>query len=707
MRLSILLLAMTWFPTAVFGDEGTDFFERKIRPVLVEHCYECHSSKAQKAMGGLELDTKARMRDGGDSGAGVVPKSLDESLILDAIRYESFEMPPTGKLSDEIIRDFEKWIRMGAPDPRKADHSVAGNKPASDIDWLTAKNHWAFQPPRSQPMPSLSSNNGVQNRIDQFVRHRQQALGLEHNETADDVVLLRRLTFDLTGLPPTLKQTSSFLKAATQDRESAINQLVDELLASPAYGEHWAAMWLDLMRYAEDQAHIVGNNKSLFYPNAYLYRDWLIQAFNADMRYDTFIQLQLAADQITPDDPDDDVALGFVGLGPKYYNRGSQEVKADEYEDRVDTVTRGLLGLTVACARCHDHKYDPIATEDYYALAGVFASTDMFNRPLNESVKQKNGAAKEPKDALHIIRDTKPVDLHVMIRGDVKIKGDLVPRRFLRVLSGQSEPTPFTRGSGRWDLAESIASPDNPLTARVIVNRVWAQHFGRGLVRTNSNFGVLGDQPSLPRLLDDLAFRFMENGWSLKWLHREIVRSSVYQQSSELSEIGQQLDEDNAYLWRMPRRRLSIEQWRDAILSVSGELVSSVGGPSMEPFAVDSNRRTLYSSRSRFQQDATLVRFDFPDSNSHAANRVETTTPLQKLFVLNAPYLLRRAETLAERIEASSGKDVERIEFAYRLLFSRSPRATEVELGQKFVQTANWSRYAHALLASNEMFFLD
>ncbi|MCA9046687.1 MAG: DUF1553 domain-containing protein, partial [Planctomycetaceae bacterium] len=437
----------------------------------------------------------------------------------------------------------------------------------------------------------------------------------------------------------------------------------------------------------------------------YLYRDWVIQSFNNDLPYDVFIRLQLAADSLTPEDTNDDVALGFIGLGPKYYRRNAPEVMADEYEDRVDVVCRGLLGLTVACARCHDHKFDPIPTEDYYALAGVFASTEMVNLPLNEEVEVEKGQAKNPEESRHVIRDRDPKDLNVMIRGDVNTKGELVPRRFLRALT-EHDPQPFAHGSGRADLAECITTPTNPLTARVIVNRVWGEYFGTPLVRTTSNFGALGELPTHPELLDDLAFRFMENGWSLKWLHREIVLSATYQQSSDIIAEKTGVDEANRLLWRMNRRRLKVEQWRDALLSVTGQLDASVGGKSINPENVEEHRRTVYAERSRFQLNPLLARFDFPDPNAHAAGRVQTTTPLQKLLVMNSPFMNAQAKQLETRF-AELEQNSARVDAMYQTLFARMPSEQERQLALAYLENGNWHDYGHVLLASNEFVILD
>ncbi|MEZ5941760.1 MAG: PSD1 and planctomycete cytochrome C domain-containing protein [Planctomycetaceae bacterium] len=699
-----LLGCLAICPTAS-ADEATDFFESKIRPVLIERCYKCHSQEGNAYKGGLTVDSREAIRRGGESGAAVVPEKLEESLLLDAIRYESYEMPPDGKLPDEVIHDFETWIRMGAPDPRDEKADPTQQRTKAEIDWEVARQHWAFQPPQPAELPEVPNAERCQTRIDYFVRSQLQENGIAPNNPADDRTILRRLYFDLVGLPPTAQQAAAFYAAAKENRTEAITQLVDELLASPHYGEKWTALWLDVMRYAEDQAHIVGNNKELFFPNAYLYRDWVIQSFNNDLPYDEFIRLQLAADSLTPEDTNDDVALGFIGLGPKYYRRNAPEVMADEYEDRVDVVCRGLLGLTVACARCHDHKFDPIPTEDYYALAGVFASTEMVNLPLNDEVEVAKGQAKNPEESRHVIRDRSPTDLNVMIRGDVNTKGELVPRRFLRALT-EHDPQPFSHGSGRADLAECITTPTNPLTTRVIVNRVWGEYFGTPLVRTTSNFGALGERPTHPELLDDLAFHFMENGWSLKWLHREIVLSATYQQSSDIIAEKAKVDEANRLLWRMNRRRLKVEQWRDALLSVTGQLDAAVGGKSINPENVEEHRRTVYAERSRFQLNPLLARFDFPDPNAHAAGRVQTTTPLQKLLVMNSPFMNAQAKQLETRF-AELEDNTARVDALYQSLFARMPSEQERQLALAYLENGNWHDYGHVLLASNEFVILD
>ncbi|TWU02336.1 PSD1 and planctomycete cytochrome C domain-containing protein [Stieleria varia] len=700
--LVVLTAVLTKMPAS--ANDDADFFERKIRPVLIEHCYECHSESADVVQAGLRLDTPDAMLSGGDSGAALLPGDPDGSLLIRALRYEDSEMPPSGRLDERIVSDFESWVRRGAIDPRP--HAPSVNKATEPtIDWDRAREFWSFQRPTFE-LPKSVPSSRAKGWIDRFVNEKLLAVGIAPSPLADRNTLLRRLCFDLTGLPPTSDQAQEFLG---DDRPDAIERLVDRLLASPENGEHWTRTWLDVARYAEDQAHKVGNNDALTYPNAYLYRDWVVNALAADTPYDEFIRLQLAADHFLPDDKSSHIALGFIGLGPKYYRRGAPEVMADEWEDRVDTVSRGLLGLTVACARCHDHKYDPIPTSDYYALAGVFASTKMLNRPLNDSVEVKNGEAAKPQDAVHIVRDGDARDLNVMLRGDVNRKGDVAPRGFLTVLSSD-RPKEFKTGSGRADLADAIVDPQNPLTARVIVNRVWRQMMGRGLVESPSNFGMLGERPTHPELLDALAVRFVENGWSLKWLQREIVLSETYQRGGNADEHAIHTDPANQWLGRRSPKRLSIEAYRDAVLWAAGRLDTQVGGRSIEPQDPGETRRTLYSEISRMDLNPLLARFDFPDPNAHSAKRVETTTPLQKLFLMNSPFMIQQAQSLSELTQNSTRDPGGRINWIYQRLFARSPTMNERQLGIEFVATDQpdqWTQYALVLLISNEMMFID
>ena len=586
----------------------------------------------------------------------------------------------------------------------------AENKAEAQIDWAMAREWWAFQSPTKAELPQINQAAWPSRRIDHFVLAKLEAKKLSPSPAATKHTLARRLYLDLTGLPPTPEKMRAFLGDET---DGAYEMLVEELMQRTAYGERLASMWLNKARYAEDQAHQVGGNTAFFYPNAFKYRKWVIDAFNNDLPYDDFIRKQLAADLEKDNSVTDLPALGFIGLGHKFYNRNRLTVKAEEWSEQVDTLTRAFLGLTVACAQCHDHKYDPVTQKDYYALAGVFASTDLVDRMEDGSeIKKDSEAHKKRTGTIHIVRDTKPKDLHVFLRGNTETKGDLVKRRFLKVLA-QNEPKSFTQGSGRLELAEAIADPNNPLTARVIVNRVWSIFFGRGLVATPSNFGQLGSLPSHSELLDDLAVRFMENNWSIKWLVRELVLSSTYQQNSQIISRNELIDPANIYLWRMNRRRLSVEQWRDSILAASNNL-DRRGGESLELTDAKNVRRTIYGRVSRKKLSDILIQFDYPDANVHSAKRSDTTTAIQKLFIINNSFMVEQAKGLAKRITGdSSATDLTHIQSTYALLYNRQPTREETDLGLAFLRLpaegklTRWEQYSHALLAANEMMFVD
>jgi len=585
--------------------------------------------------------------------------------------------------------------------------------PPDNHDWGREQEFWAFKAPAIQPVPTLKDKKWAAQPLDYFVLARLEEKKLSPSEAANKRTLVRRVTFDITGLPPLPQEVDQFV---VDERPDAYRRLVDRLLSAPEFGERMASMWLPLARYAEDQAHQVGDDTKFFYPNAFKYREWVINAFNRDLPYDQFLKLQLAADKIEDDCKHDLAALGFLGLGPKYYDRGRIDVMADEWEDRVDTVSRTMLGLTVACARCHDHKFDPITSADYYAMAGVFASTKMVNlKPDGKEESKDASAQKMDPGTLHVVEDGEAKDLNVFIRGNPERKGPVAERRFIRVLC-KGEPRRFTDGSGRKELAEAIACDQNPLTARVIVNRVWGMFFGKPLVPTPSNFGHLGQPPSNQVLLDDLAARFMKNGWSVKGLVREIALSSAYKQSSvfdaQKSRAALAADGANELLWRANRKRLSIEEWRDAVMFVAGELKPE-GGKSLEVSDPENHRRTVYSRISRLKLNDTLTQFDYPDANVHAEKRAITTTPVQKLYMLNSPFMLTEAKAFAERIEASSKDQRSRVEQAYRMLYGRSPEKAEMKLGLKFLgepqkgELTRWEEYAQMLLASNEMIYVD
>ena len=580
--------------------------------------------------------------------------------------------------------------------------------PSEERDWSKEQQFWSFQAPKPYALPTVSNKSWPTQPIDHFILARLEAKNLAPSAPAPRQALVRRLTLDLTGLPPTPPEVDLFL---ADDSPDAYERLAERLLNSRAFGERMASLWLPLARYAEDQAHQVGSDTKFFYPNAFKYREWVIDSFNHDLPYDRFLKYQLAADDFEDAGRENLAALGFLGLGPKYYNRNRIEVMADEWEDRVDTVTRAMLGLTVACARCHDHKFEPITTQDYYGLAGVFASTRMVNqKPDGKEEKRDADADKMNARTLHMVEDGAVTNLHVFIRGNPERKGDLAERRFLRILS-DGEPEKFQTGSGRKELAEKIASAENPLTARVIVNRVWGAFFGRPIVVTPSNFGHSGQLPSHPELLDDLATRFVANNWSVKALVREIVLSSSYQQSSAASSHpGIDADPENLLLWRMNRKRLSIEQWRDSTLFVAGEL-NNKGGKSLELDDPRNFRRTVYARISRLKLNDTLMQFDYPDANVHAERRTATTTPTQKLFLLNNPFVLERASTFQARLTGRT--DVVKLEEAYRILFGRAPTQAESYKALEFLaapsdsEFSRWEQLAQVLLASNEFMYVD
>jgi hypothetical protein len=583
---------------------------------------------------------------------------------------------------------------------------------ADELNWSKEREFWSFRSPTRHSKPAVTNKRWPRQPLDYFVLDRVEAKQLVPAPEAGRQALIRRLSFDLIGLPPTPEQVEAFL-ADTSAR--AYERLVERLLASRQFGEHMASLWLPLVRYAEDQAHQVGADTKYFYPNAWRYRAWVIDSFNRDFPYDRFLKLQLAADRLEGTNSPNLAALGFLGLGPKYYNRDRLEVQADEWEDRVDTVSRAMLGLTVACARCHDHKFDPITMGDYYAMAGVFASTRMVNRRPDGTIEKNDAQITNMSPAtVHMVEDGDEArNLPIFLRGNVARKGPVVERRFLQVLS-TGEPPAFEDGSGRPELARAIADGTNPLTARVMVNRVWGQFFGRPLVSTPSNFGHSGQPPTHPELLDDLAVRFMEKGWSVKGLVREMVLSATYRQdSTSTNPRSSQIDPANELLSHMNRRRLSIEQWRDAILFASGELEAG-GGPSAELDDPANRHRTVYARISRLKLNDLLMQFDYPDANVHAEKRSVTTTAIQKLFVLNSDFMRERARALAARLNSDAGEaDERRVVQAYRRLFGRKPMPEESSLAREFLgrpskgEASRWEQYAQMLLASNEMAYVD
>ena len=658
-------LVCSWVTTVAMAENGSfsadqlEFFEEKIRPLLSQHCYECHSPRTKEPKGGLRLDRREHLLTGGDSGAALLAGKPDQSLLIKAVRYQSVEMPPMGKLSQEQITLLEKWVAMGAPWTPQTTTSDDRPNGIKSYDFRRFRNeHWSFHPIRRPATPHVARQDWGQNAIDRFVSARLENAQLPPSPPATPRILCQRIYYDLIGLPPTPEELESFLEVSKNNLQQAIQDLADQLLSSPHYGERWARHWLDVARYADDL------------PHAWRYRDWVINALNQDLPYDQFLRLQIAGDLTeTP------VATGFFALGPTYRSDGGDpqsvaQSKSETLDDRMDTFSRGLLALTISCARCHDHKFDPIPTQDYYSLAGVFNNT----------------GTTDPKTGLHALNESGTADMQIALHGNLLKPGDVAPRRFLRILSGANRPK-FTNGSGRTELASAVTDPANPLTARVIVNRVWQHHFGRAIVRTPSNFGILGEAPTHPQLLDWLAAEFIESGWSLKKLHRKIIASATYQMSSRLKRASFEMDGDNRLIWRMNPRRLGAESWRDTLLSVTGVLDRKLAGPPTDD--VRTRRRTVYFKASRngdkFATDQFLRLFDFPLMRATVAKRVTSIAPQQFLFLLNSPIMLDRARELATRIESSADDEPTRVHNAYRLLFGRPPSTQEREMAIAFL----------------------
>jgi len=914
-----LLVVAAW---PVWSQSKDDFFETRVRPILATECFSCHTDSQ---LGGLRLDSREAMMRGGKSGPAIIPGEPDKSLLLIAVRQTgALKMPKGGKLAPDQIEAIAEWIRSGAvwPDSGKP---KADPKGEMIID-PARRAFWSFQSLHPVSAPSPRNARWPRTEIDRFIMARLEKEGLAPVGAADRRTLLRRATLDLTGIPPTSEEIEAFENDKSPD---AFARVVDRLLASPQYGERWGRLWLDVARYGEDDYRSLDPMGRGFapYPHAYLYRDWVVKAFNDDLPYDQFVRAQLAGDQM---DEKSRVrmlpALGFLGQGPWYYDNGAVEVtRADERHDRIDVVSRGFLGLTVGCARCHNHKYDPIPTKDYYAMAGVFASTTYKEYPqvpesavtkyadlekklknkekllgeflqnegrqlsegltlqaskymqsvwrvggepkedLNDVIEknkldyeliqrwikflakppryypylkdwqammQKGGTAAEakklgdefqtllldvlferkdlkeqneiiiakaltgtkPKEPLfkpnefvtnddfcpncgveikamsldrtnlwmdvyvrdlddpmlpgvtqkykpgllafrgwglerqisaegrayltafredienfkkampaaypyvHGVADReKPVDLPVSLRGNPNNLGEVVPRGFLSVLS-KDDRLCFTKGSGRLELADAILG--QPLTMRVIVNRIWKWHFGTGIVDTPSNFGFNGERPVHPELIEYLADFFVRNGMSIKKLHREIMLSSVYQLSNESNKTNYDKDSANRLYWRSNRRRMDVEQIRDSLLATSGALDKKLGGPS-EAMTPQSTRRTLYGKVSRYKLDDFLQLFDFPSPNISAEQRYATNVPLQRLFFMNSDFVQQQAELLVRRLESEPTVEA-RIQKAYHLVLGRAATLEEVRLGLEYLRTEPLKEYEERKKAEEE-----
>jgi mono/diheme cytochrome c family protein len=844
MRLALLLAALPLYSATV--PPNHDAFETRVRPVLARACFGCHTDTA---MGGLKMDSREHiLKD-------VVPGDPDASKLIQAIRYNTArKMPPSGKLKPEEIADIEAWVKAGAVWPAGAPKTLPY------VITPEQRNFWSFRSVSDPPVPAVQNKKWPKTKMDHFILSKLEAAKLQPVARADKRTLIRRASFDLTGIPPTPEEVAAFEADQSPD---AFGKVVDRLLASPRYGERWGRYWLDVARYSDGK---LSPEREEPYPAAFRYRDWVIEAFNKDMPYDKFVEAQIAGD-LMPEPEKYRAGLGFYSISPEFT------------DDRVDATTRGFLAMTAACAQCHDHKFDPIPTRDYYSLLGIFNNTSLHETPLvskeevarwQERKKRVDDAEKELKgfvdsqsdqlaeilaaqaskylmaaagggprndldkdtidlwtaylkrpklehpflkdwtvthdraaaDAfqallLKVVAEKKTVDdknhitlglnpnrgdlsnanlvsmdrdrfvlwedffgpkgvLHypdgkidrflagqwkqhldtlraqlaaakkdlpaqyaflqtiedapkwkeqrVWLRGSRENPGDPAPPHFLQILS-KSEPARF-EAKPRLELAEHIASKENPLTARVMVNRIWQHHFGQGIVRTPSDFGAQGDRPSHPELLDYLASRFMSEGWSMKKLHREIMLSEVYQLSSVNAPKNFEQDPENRLLWRFNRHRLDVEGLRDSLLYVSGSLDPKAGGPP-EKFGPDNFRRTVYCYVSRYKIDSVLGLFDFPNPVGTSEQRSETNVPLQRLFFMNSDFMASMSRQLAARMDGAT--DAARVAWLYEAVYQRKPSVEETKLAVDFVRDSNhaWSQYAQVLLSSNEFEFVN
>lgn len=872
MRLVGLGVGLMLAPALALAQDAAEHFEMKVRPVLAKNCFGCHTGSA---MGGLRMDSREALLKGGKSGAAVVVGKPEESLLVRVIdhSHDRLKMPPSGKLADADIALVRDWVKDGLTFPAKAVKAVPEGELTPE-----QRSFWSFQPVKKVAPPVVHDAKWVRNEIDRFVLARLEKEAVQPARAADRRTLLRRASYDLTGLPPTIAEIQAF----EADRSpKAWEKVVDRLLASPRYGERWGRYWLDVARYADDKLNSTEDEP---YPNSFRYRNWVIDAFNHDMPYKDFVKAQIAGDLM----PGKEFAAGtgFFALSPEMQ------------DERVDALTRGFLGLTVACAQCHDHKFDPIPTKDFYSLQGILNSSELHELPLAQddvvekwkAQKKEMGIvekrvkdfydnqsrilgeilasqisrylmatqgvgdaaaldsetlerwkkylaserlyhpfldrfrllvkAKAPegemweearKFELHVLavheekkrvedknrvllgvdptrndlsqtqleamdrdktvlwRDLfersisdsggafrygngvvyygkgtierflsgtwktyleeqkkleadmkkampeqypflqtlhdkdKPAEQKVWIRGDRNNLGDVAPRRFLAILSGKTRAE-FQKGSGRLELADAIVNDQNPLTARVIVNRVWQNHFGRGIVNTPSNFGQLGERPSHPELLDYLAAEFMENGWSLKKLHKRILMSATYGLSTEAVVANQSKDPDNHLFWRANRRRVDAETLRDSLLLASGELDLEPAGKALPLDDAKNQKRTVYGFISRRKVDGTLALFDFPNPQATSESRMSTLVPPQRLYLMNSPFMEQRAQALVKRW---NGTAEQRVKQAYNLVYGREPDAEELKLGVEFLSASDALQYARVLLGSNEFLFVN
>jgi len=772
--------------------EAIKFFENEVRPILANRCYKCH--KGRTAKGGLALDSRHGMMTGGDSGPAIVPGDPDESLMIEAVNYASYEMPPKEQLPEKEVAVLTKWVAVGAPWPELDEPRDPHEFTEEDRQW------WAFQPLKRSAPPTVQNREWVRNPIDAFVLHRLEAEDVAPSPRADRVTLLRRLKFDLHGLPPTPQEIDEFVNDPSPNAYAA---LIDRLLESPRYGERWARHWLDLVRYAESD----GYKQDAYRENAWHYRDYVIRSLNEDKPYDRFVTEQLAGDEIAPDDPDVVVATALLRHGIYEFNQRDAVTQWKAIQDDVTDVTADVfLGLGYSCAKCHDHKFDPILRDDYYRLQAFFqpvvwrddvpaaspAKVEVYEKQLRqweeetaairhqiaelkESARKRTERATVDKFVPHMQamyyqpRDERTSFEHQiaeLIRRqvdtqEVKVSGD--DKKQLEALEAElrkhPKPLPTLMTVADFDgpvtpttvpgdrtqkalqpgypsiltddparipdvpnstgrrtaLARWITRPDNPLSTRVIVNRVWQAHFGRGIVATPSDFGRLGERPTHPELLDWLATEFVEQGWSLKKLHRLILTSATWQQQSSnaASCDAMQLDPQNRLLWRANVRRLEAEPIRDAMLAVSGELDLERGGPSV---SADKPRRSVYTKLMRNSRDPLLDAFDLPTGFNSIESRNVTTTSSQALLMINGRWPIERAKKFAERLKKEHGGEREQlVTAAFRIGFARMPSDEEIagavnflqRQGERTSETESLVDFCHVLLNSNEFIYID
>lgn len=795
--------------------EQVQFFESKIRPVLIEHCYRCHSVDGQSVRGGLVVDNRDALLAGGESGPAIVPGNVKESLLWSAMNYDDFRMPPGGKLPQEVLDDFRTWIEMGAPDPRVQVGVVVHSRVTpEDID--EGRKFWSFQPPQRRSPDAGSFNDWVISDIDRYVAAGWKDGGVKPNEDCDPTTLIRRLTFDLVGLPPTSQQLRAFLTKSKKDVDGAISDLVEELLASPQFGERWGRRWLDVARYAESS----GKESDVTFPHAWRYRDYVIRSFNQDKPYDRFLMEQVAGDLLPARDDatwnENLIATGFLALGPKSLTeQNPRQFQADLVDEQIDTLSRVVLGVSVGCARCHDHKFDPIPQSDYYALAGIFQSTQTLyggsrslrNRQpsnlivlpiqdkepvqpaltgseldaLKKELEQREKELVEARRAQRtgngnnsllnaaildqmvaqlsarinsVDKNGKPISFcmgvqdrdqprnaRVLVRGEIDSPAQEVERGFLQVMNQKPVKLP-KNGSGRLELARWISSRDNPLTARVMVNRIWQSMVGQAIVREPDNFGMSGPSPTHPELLDYLALEFMEHGWSVKHMVRSIAQSHTYRLASKCDPSQLEQDPENKWIARGNVKRLDAESIRDAMLAISnqidlnppkasliaplGSVVVGPNGPMALPPGVLSMlsstnstktpeqraealrgavragarngagnilempnyHRSVYLPIARNSVPRALDTFDFAEPSLVTGTREVSNTAEQALYMLNNPFVIELSDALARRLIQHTNEPKQRVVEAFRLVYGREATKAELDAANQFVRKA-------------------